>query len=229
VTVQPLGGCFTLNAAILFSGGKDSMLATQLSLTHGHQVRCLVSFICERNGLFDALNIPFAETAAKCMQLPLQEFKLNGSTDMQFIGLREALLQIKKQFGIQLLVTGAGTNSPAIQKLEQLSREIGLTPWHPLLGVKQKNVLYAALKNRYKVLFVKTDGYKALLGQVFDEKNLSEDTSPELLDRAASFGTGSVIIDAPLFNKKIKVQTSEPVQEGTVARLLITGIVLENK
>ncbi|MBS3061526.1 MAG: hypothetical protein J4215_03005 [Candidatus Diapherotrites archaeon] len=217
-----------MNVCVLFSGGKDSMLATQLAITSGHQIKCLVSFKCDTNYLFDTINLKFVEMAAQAMQIPLQEFELGSGKDETLLCLHESLISLKKQFKIQGIVTGAQTPSGKSQLLERLCAELQLTCIHPLIGIKQHNVLYAALKNKYKVMIVKTDGYQQLLGQVLDEKTIEEHDS-KTLEHAVDFGKGSIILDSPLFRKKIHVVESESVHEGTIMKLLLTGMVLENK
>jgi hypothetical protein len=72
-------------------------------------------------------------------------------------------------------------------------------------------------------------GYKPLLGTVLDEHALEDPLNPELLDRASAYATGSIILDTPLFRKKINVVETAPIREGTAMKLLLTAMVFENK
>ncbi len=218
-----------MNVCVLFSGGKDSMLAVQFAINSGHQIKCLASFFGPNNPLFERINLQVVEMAAQCMQLPLKEFELTGGNETVLMGLHEALSTLKREYHINGIVTGESTPTQTTRIIDAICNDIGLSSQHPLTGIKQRNVLYAALKNKYKIMIVKTDGYKALLGQVLDEKTIEDNQSPAILDHAGNYAKGSVILDAPLFCKKINVTETEPVREGTIMKLLLTGIVLENK
>jgi diphthamide synthase (EF-2-diphthine--ammonia ligase) len=205
------------------------MLATQLAINSGHQIKCLAAFACPNCVLFDPIDLHVPEMAAQCMQIPLKEFHLGGDRDSTLIGLHEALSQLKRQYGLQGVVCGAGNDTRVTRLMESVCADLRLEMIYPLHGIKQRNVLYAALKNRYKVLIVKTEGYKPLLGTVLDEHALEDPLNPELLDRASAYATGSIILDTPLFRKKINVVETAPIREGTAMKLLLTAMVFENK
>ncbi|MDO8625096.1 MAG: hypothetical protein Q7R47_03360 [Candidatus Diapherotrites archaeon] len=218
-----------MNICVLFSGGKDSMLATQMAIGSGHQIKCLVAFSCPNCVLFDPIDLHVPEMAAQCLQIPLKEYQLSSGKENAVIGLHEALSQIKRQFNIQGVISGAATDTRVTRMIESICVDLHLEIQYPLKGIKQKNVLYAALKNKYRVLIVKTEGYKPLLGTVLDEHTIEDPASPEVLDRASTYATGSVILDTPLFRKKICVVETAPVREGTAMKLLLTAMVFENK
>lgn len=217
-----------MNVAVFFSGGVDSMLAIQLAATGGHQIKCLAAFNAPQSRLFETLDMQFIDLASVCLGIPVQKFELEAG-DRELPDLAESLQILKKEHNINAIVTGAGTESLQTRCLEEIGRSLELTCIYPLIGIKQKNVLYAALKNKYKVLMVKTNGYKELLGKVLDEQTIHSREDPLLLDSAVQYGKGSMILDSPLFSKKISVTHSKTIREGTIMRLLVTGIVLENK
>ena len=129
-----------MNVGILFSGGKDSMLATELAIKQGKNIKCLISFDSQDNRLFDELNLKVAEMAAQCMQLPLVEYRLQGSASQQNAALFECLMQIKKRFELRGIVSGASHFGPRQQAMAKTLAELGLPPAYPLAGSEPRSI-----------------------------------------------------------------------------------------
>jgi uncharacterized protein (TIGR00290 family) len=138
------------NAAVLWTGGKDSVLALHEAEERGFRVRCLLTF-APPNPDFLAHPVAMMKLQAEALSLP----HLLWQVEEPFAESYETGLRwLKKTVGIDTVVTGdiaeVGGNSNWIR---DRSRAVGIKVFTPVWGRDRLGLLQKLLALRFKVIF----------------------------------------------------------------------------
>jgi uncharacterized protein (TIGR00290 family) len=170
----PIMNCSDSNAAVLWTGGKDSVMALHEARRNGCRVRCLVTFAPPEPD-FLAHPIAFMKLQAEALSLP--HFLL--PVHEPFAESYEAGLHwLKETNGIDTVVTGdIAEVGGSPNWIRERSRPVGMNVITPLWGRDRLTLLQQLLAAEFKVVFscVKTRWLDAeWIGRELNHKMIAE-------------------------------------------------------
>jgi diphthine-ammonia ligase len=211
-----------MRLGVLFSGGKDSMLALHKA-AEKEEVVCLITLVSENKEsfMFHTPNIDITALQAEAMGLPLIRKVTAGKPEEELKDLEVAIAQAIKDFNIEGVVTGAVESVYQAARIQQICNRLGVWCVNPLWKRNQKALLEEIV----------AEGFKAVISGVFayplDKKWLGKQIDEVMIDRLVALseeyglspsGEGgeieTTVLDAPLFKKKIEVLDSELEAKG---------------
>ncbi|MCD4759493.1 diphthine--ammonia ligase [archaeon] len=210
--------------ASLYSSGKDSTYALQLIKEEGYNVNCLVTIKSKNKDsyMYHTPNIDLVSLQAKALELPLLIQKTSGIKEDELKDLEKALNKAKKNFKISGVVTGALFSEYQASRIKKICKKLDLVCFNPLWHKDQPNYMKELLDNNYKIIFssIAVDG--------LDESWLGKEITSEDVDKLIKLhyknglnvaGEGgefeSLVLDCPLFKKKIKIKESKTEMENS--------------
>ena len=227
-----------MNAAALFSGGKDSTYALYLALKQ-HDVKCLLTLVSENpeSYMFHVPNIEFTKEQAKAIGMPLLMAKTKGKKEVELEDLRALIIIAKEKYDIKMIVAGAIASKYQKERVQTICADLELELFAPLWGVDAESYINDIIKNKFKVIItaVSADGLdKSFLGKVIDDdiikklKDISKKTGIHLAGEGGEYET--FVLDGPIFRKKLVIENAEINMEKENAGVYnIKKIKLMNK
>ncbi len=227
-----------MKVCVLFSGGKDSTFALMKAKDEGNEIACLVTIKSRRNDsyMYHLPNIHLTELLAKALDLPIVFAESSGEKEKELIELEKILKDAKNSFKIEGVVSGAIASSYQKERVDKICSDLGLKSIAPLWHRNQKELLEEMIESRMKIIFVGT--YAAgldekWLGRVLDKNALRDLIEVEKKYKINLSGEGgefeSLVIDCPLFSKKLNVLESETEIKGLKTELKIKKAELAEK
>ncbi len=221
-----------MKLAALFSGGKDSTYAVHEISRQNYEVSCLISIKSENKDsyMFHTPNIDITELQSEALRIPVISFKTKGEKEKELNDLKKAIQKSVDKYEIQGIVTGALYSNYQRSRIEKLCDELGLKVFSPLWHTDQYEYFKRLVKEGYKVILTKVaaEGLdKSWLGKIIsseDVEKLKKLESKYGLNVAGEGGEfESLVIDAPMFKKRIVIRESEIIGND----LIIKNAVLE--
>ncbi|MBR9677893.1 MAG: TIGR00289 family protein [Nanoarchaeota archaeon] len=226
-----------MKLGVLFSGGKDSMLAFD-TVRKSYDVTCLITIVSKNpeSYMFHTPNIHLTKLQAQAMQLPLIEQKTLGVKENELKDLKKAIVRAKKEYGIQGVVTGAIESVYQSSRIQRVCDELGLKCLNPLWKMNQEKVLKEVVERGFETIisgvFAQPFG-KDWLGKTVDAKTVDELVEMGKKYEINPAGEGgeieTTVLDAPFFKKKIVIQKSEMFWENYSGVLKVKKAVLVEK
>ena len=223
----------------LFSGGKDSTYAIDLMKKHNYDVNCLITIKSENQDsyMFHTPNINVTSIQAESMNIPLIEQTTKGNKEEELIDLKQAILNAKNLYQIEGVITGAVFSNYQRERVEKICDELGLTVFSPLWHKNQDELMDELLKNNYKIIFSSIAALgldKSWLGHEITDKDviklkkLNSDIGLHSAGEGGEFE--SLVLDCPLFNKKIEITESDINEENEyTAKMTVKNVKLVPK
>jgi len=228
-----------LKLGVLFSGGKDSSLAALIMQEQGYELSCLVSILCKNpdSYLFHTPSIEMVKTQAACMEIPLVLEKSSGEKEKELEDLKRALEKAKKEHKIEGIVSGALFSEYQRQRIEEVCDNLSLKIFSPLWHMHQETVLRELLRRNFEVIInaIAAEGLdETWLGRKIDERSIMDLLKLEKKHHINIAGEGgefeSLVLDCPLFKKKITVDSFEKKTDTTSSgRICILSFSLHEK
>ena len=226
-----------MKAAILFSGGKDSTMAALKAKKEGWQVAYLVSMHSQNphSYMFHVPNIHLTHLLSKAMQIPLFKAETQGKKEEELRDLKELLLVIKNK-GVESLFTGAIASQYQKSRIDKICNELGLQSKAPLWHIDPQRYMEEIIELGFEVIItsVSAEGLdESWLGRKIDQKLLKD-----LLNLQKKFGlhlafeggeAETLVLDGPLFKKRLNILDSKKVWERDSGYLVIKEASLEDK
>ncbi|MBI4983651.1 diphthine--ammonia ligase [Candidatus Woesearchaeota archaeon] len=228
-----------LKLGVLFSSGKDSTYAALIMQRQNYELSCLITVKSENKDsyMFHTPTIDLAQLQAKAMGLPLVMHHTKGEKEVELRDLEWALREAKEKYHINGVVAGALFSTYQRDRIEKVCDRLGLKIFSPLWHKPQEQEMQELLSNGFKFIFtgVAAEGLdKSWLNKVITKEDV--ETLKKLKDRlginiAGEGGeTESLVLDCPLFKKKLVIKKAEVFEESrNVARLVVKNAKLENK
>lgn len=223
---------------VLFSSGKDSTYALHLMEKQNYKVACLITIKSKNKDsyLFHTPAVDLTSLQAEVLGLPQVTVETAGKKETELEDLKIAMKLAKKNHGIEGIVTGAIFSSYQRDRIERTADEVGLKIFSPLWHKNQENVLKALLSSGFEIVMtaVAAEGLdKSWLG-----RKISWEDVEKLKVLQTKFGINiageggeyeTLVLDAPLFKKRLKILEKRIVEDGSAARLEIGRATLEPK
>jgi len=214
---------FVMKLGLLFSGGKDSMLAGFIVKNYGHELSCLISILSENKNsfMFHTPSINNVEIQAKAMEVPILIGHTKGEKEIELNDLRDVIIRAKEEYGIEGIVTGAVLSVYQASRVQKICNELNLEVFNPLWQKNQEEILNELIEEKFDVRIVGVFAYpldKSWLGRKIDKKYIEE--VKVLSDKygISIAGEGgefeSFVLDCPLFEKKLEIIGYEDSCDG---------------
>lgn len=226
-----------MKAAVLFSGGKDSTMATYKAIKSGWEVEYLVSMISENTEsyMFHTSNIHLTELAAEAMGIPLVRATTHGIKEEELDDLRAVINDLKDR-GVEGIFSGALHSSYQKSRIDRICHDLSMESIAPLWHLDPHSYMKELLNLNFEIMIVSVSAEgldESWLGRKVDQKVLDElVTIHEKYGIHMAFEGGeaeTLVLDCPLFKKRITVQEMETVWEKDSGYVDVKKAVLEDK
>jgi diphthine-ammonia ligase len=203
-----------MKLGVLFSGGKDSTYALWKTLSHGYDVKCLVSILSENKNsfMFHTPSISRVKIAARAIDLPLIHKKTIGKEEEELKDLEEAIIKAIKKYKIQGIVTGAVESVYQASRIQRICDKLGLELFNPLWQKNQIELLKDIIRDGFDVRIVGVAAYplnNKYLGKKINKDFVAEFSDLMKSDKINPAGEGgeyeSFVLDGPVFKDKLEI------------------------
>ncbi len=202
-----------MKLGVLFSGGKDSVLALHKA-AEKDKVVCLITLVSENKEsfMFHTPNINVTALQAEALGLPLIQKATAGKPEAELKELEEAILQAVKAYGIEGVVSGAIASVYQSERIQRICTRLGLFCVNPLWKRNQKALLEEIVAKDFKVVISGVFAYP--LDSTWLGKELNTALIAELLRLEKECGLSpageggeieTTVLDATLFKKRIEI------------------------
>ncbi len=206
-----------MRLGVLFSGGKDSTLALHKAAEKA-EVVCLITLISENKEsyMFHTPNIHLTTLQAEALCLPSIRFVTAGKPEEELKDLDAAIMQAINDFQITGVVTGAVESVYQAARIQQICNRLAVWCVNPLWKKNQKELLEETVVEGFKTIITGVFAYP--LDKTWLGKQISADLIDQLVALSHEYGLSpsgeggeieTTVLDAPLFKKKIEIQSSE--------------------
>lgn len=228
-----------MRLACLFSGGKDSTYAVHLAKQGGHEVSILVAMEPQNTEsfLFHVPNVKWTSLQARAMNIPLLLVPTSGKKSREMVDLKHVLLELKKNNRIEGVVTGAIFSTYQASRIQKICQELDLYCFNPLWQTNPASHWHELLLSGFEIVLVSVAAHgldKKWLGKKIDESSLRDLFALEKKFGVSPIGEGgefeSLVVDAPLFEKKIHIITHADAWKGLQGtRTILDAALVEKK
>lgn len=222
----------TKNAALLWTGGKDSCLALEESLLMGYEVRCLITFT-PKDPKFLAHPLEMLKMQSKAVGLPHHLMEIR---EPHRKGYEERITELKA-LGIDTLITGdiaeVGANPNWIR---ECSKPVGMEVLTPLWGRDRRGILEQLFTSGYEIImsYAKTGWLtRDWVGRRLDSASLAEletlraQNGLDLCGEDGEYHT--LVLDAPCYNERISITSFSIVGTETFHHIEIHKMTTQCK
>lgn len=223
-----------MRVAVLATGGKDSVLALYHVLKEGYKVKCLASMIPQKEDswMFHYPNIRLVDLLAEAVEIPIAKAETSGIEGEEV----EDLKRLIEKLDVEGVVSGAIASTYQKVRIEKICKQLGIACISPLWQRRQQDILAEILSLRFEVIITGVYAYgfdKDWLGRKVDETTVADLVELNRKYSVSLVGEGgeyeSMVLDAPLFKKRIKVVEAQRVWKGQSGYLRITKAGFESK
>ncbi|MEM4663094.1 MAG: diphthine--ammonia ligase [Candidatus Diapherotrites archaeon] len=202
-----------MRAGVLFSGGKDSCLALHIAKDK-YDVACLLTIFSKNpySYMFHTSNIKLTKIQSEALDIPILTIDSSGKKELELQDLKNLILEAKNCYEIDTIVSGAIASSYQAKRIESLCKELKLNIFNPLWNMSQIKVVEEVLKRNFEVIITSIAAYPldcTWLGKKIDYEILQKLKELETKFGLNPAGEGgefeTLVLDAPLFKKKIKI------------------------
>ncbi|MBL7055069.1 diphthine--ammonia ligase [Candidatus Woesearchaeota archaeon] len=207
-----------MKIAALISGGKDSIYAAYKA-AEKHDLVCLVSFKSKRDDsyMFHTPNIELVKIQAKAMDIPLIFLDSSGIKEKELEDIEHALKDAIKQYEIAGVVSGALASNYQKSRIDNICKKLRLSSLAPLWHIDPEKYLRELIKNNFEIIItgIAADG----LNETFLGMKINDDFIKKIKKLKIHLGGEggeyeSLVIDCPLFQKKIKIKKANIKMEN---------------
>lgn len=226
-----------MKVAVLFSGGKDSTMAYYKAREDGHEVKYLVSLISDNPAsyMFHVANIHITELSAEALGVPLIRKVTKGIKEEELEDLTTVLRDLKNK-GIECIYSGALHSVYQKSRIDSICEELGLKSYAPLWHRDPEEYMKEVIELGFEVIItsVSAEGLdESWLGRKIDSAVLEDIIAlNKKYGMHIAFEGGeaeTLVLNGPVFNKKIEITESEVIWERDSGYFLIKDAVLIDK
>ena len=226
-----------MNAAVLFSGGKDSTMALYYALKMKEDVRYLLS-VKSRNDesyMFHVPNIHITDLLAEAVDIPILSVETDGIKEEELDDLKEAFKNLKG-LGVECIYTGALYSQYQKSRIERLGSEVGLEIISPYWHVNELEYMREIVSLGFKIIISGVAAWgldETWLGRVIDDEAIDElvkISEKYYINIAFEGGEAETLaIDGPIFKKRLKILKDKKEWHRDSGVYIIEDAVLEEK
>jgi len=194
-----------MKIAVLFSGGKDSVFATEVCRQMGWDVVLLTVEPSEHSTMFHHPNVRWCKKQAEAMGLSIRIAKPSGAGEKDELSAMKRALSEMKVDGV---AAGAIESEYQKERVDRIAEELGIKSFAPIWRTGGRLLSEQCEFLETYVVAVAAEGLgREMLGKKFDAKfvsflkKLKPPVSPHL-----EGGEGETFVaDAPFYEKKLKI------------------------
>ena len=217
-----------MKEAISFSsGGKDSVLSLHIAHSDGLEISSMMTMIPEdpESMLYHTHNVHLVEKIAN--SIDVEWIPITAPKDQELESLTKKLIDMNKDY----LITGGIESMYQKKKFDLACKNANMIHYSPLWGIQPKQLYDKILEYNLDVIIVSVAAYG--LDQEWLGRHLDKFSIQELLSRADKYnfnavGEGgdldSLVLDGPLYRKKLQLKTTTKIWNGDHGHLEITEI-----
>ncbi len=226
-----------MKLGVLCSGGKDSWFACHLAMQK-EEVACLILVRSknEESYMFHTPNTHLVPLQAEAAGLPLVTVETEGIEEAELADLTCAIRLAVEQHGIEGVVTGALLSVYQATRVQRICRDLDLWCFNPLWYTDPEHYMKELIATGFRAIItgVFAAPFSAdWLGREIDQEAFSGLQQYVRSDRITLTGEGgeyeTLVVDAPLFAKRIVVLESEKEYANFRGLLRVKRAVLEAK
>jgi len=214
-----------LKLGALLSGGKDGLYAMHVMQKQNYDISCFISIVSKNQDsyMFHTPNIGLVDLQAESCGIPLVLQETQGEKEAELEDLEKALSVAVEKYGIQGVCSGAIFSNYQRERIEKICDKLGLKIFSPLWHMNQELEMRNLLDEGFEIIFssIAAEGLdKSFLGRVITEKDVDKLVSISKKVGMNVAGEGgefeSLVLDCPVFRKKIEIVDSEIVMENEI-------------
>jgi ABC transporter with metal-binding/Fe-S-binding domain ATP-binding protein len=223
-----------MKLAALISGGKDSMLSLYRMHLGGHQIKYLLTMDPESHEsyMFHHQNIWITELISESTGIPLVKGKTHGRKEEELQDLATLIERVSKE--VDGIISGALASTYQKNRIDSICEELSLDSIAPLWQIDPRDMWEELLDYDFRVMItgVSAAGLDASwLGRIIDRAAFKDLIAvSERFRFHLGFEGGeaeTLVIDMPLYKKKIEVKAGEPNWDGRSGNYIIKEAVLK--
>ena len=223
-----------MHVAMLATGGKDSTLSLYHALKEGYEVKYLVTMIPQREDswMFHFPNIHLVDLFAEAVAIQLVKAETAGIKEAEVEDLKCLLATLD----IDGVVSGAIASQYQKKRIDKICRELNLKSIAPLWHKDPLQLLEEVVNLNFETIIVGVYAYG--FDQSWLERKIDSTTIDALIELNKKYGISlvgeggeyeTIVLDAPIFQKRIKIIQKEKVWENQSGYLLIKKAELVDK
>lgn len=224
-----------MKIAALFSGGKDSTLTIYRALKEGHDVKCLIAVGSENkySYMFQHINLNVTKLQAESMEIPLITKDTKGVKEKELVDLEDVIASVKD---IDCVSAGALLSKYQYDRISNICKKLNLKTYTPLWQSDPEDEWEELLSSGFRVVVSRVAAMglsKEWIGKEVTRKSLEE---LKRLSKKNRFHLGfeggeaeTIVIDCPLFKKKLEILNIEKTWDGYSGSLIIKKAKLVDK
>jgi len=203
-----------VKVGVLFSGGKDSIMALDWSFRfHEPFVLITMKSANPESYMFHTELIDLVPKQAKSIGMPLLMKETKGSKEYELRSLKAAIKQAKQDYEIGGIVAGALASNYQKIRIERICNGLDLACFTPYWHINAERYLKTLVKKGYRVLISKVATWG--LGNEWVGKEIDEETIEEFKKRSQKYGFHiageggeyeTFVCDGPIFKKPVEVK-----------------------
>ena len=225
-----------MKVAVLFSGGKDSTYAVWILQHLGWEISSLITVKPQTvdSWMFHYPNVEWTRLQADAMGLPHRMVQGNGNDELD--QLQDVLVSMKRDLGIVGLATGAVASDYQKVRFDNMCDVIDLRSFSPLWHKRPELLVEDLSRAGFRITMT------AVAAKGLDESWLGRELADEDWRKLNSLskkqgihltGEGgeyeSFVLDAPNFDKAVRIDKSKVEWRGQSGRLVIERASLRDK
>lgn len=166
-----------LKAAVLFTGGKDSCLASHLAKKEGYKIKYLLSILPENfdSFMFHKPSLTLLKKQAEMLGIKLIINKSKGEKEKEIEDLKKLISKVKNK--IDTIIAGGIASNYQGKRIKEICNELKLKFYAPLWNYKEDKIWQKLLEEGFKVVLIKIscEGIpREFLGKIIDKKRFAE-------------------------------------------------------
>lgn len=228
----------SIKLGALVSSGKDSLYAMHMMVKQGYRIECMISInSCNKDSfMFHTPAIELVGMQSKALGLPVFTWETHGEEERELSDLSDALRKGKELYGLGGIITGALCSAYQKRRIDKICSNLGLKAFSPLWHLNQESELRQLLDEGFKFIMVK------VAAEGLDKSWLNREIKTYDVARLAAInkkiginiaGEGgeyeTLVLDCPLFAKRIRITSHEIIEDGISATLVIKNAELVEK
>ncbi len=219
--------------AALFSGGKDSTLAIHRMYDEGVKTDILITMVSENDFsyMFHKPNIKYSKLQAQALGIKQVLSNTMGEKEKELEDLERVLVANN----VDVLITGAVASTYQKERIEKICDRLSIKCHSPLWHI-EPIVELKELSSNYNVIVtqIAAEGMdESMLGHRIDDemiKRLEQIHERHRINMLFEGGEAeSFVLDAPLFRKKIVIESARLKSHGQVGQYIIEKAILAEK
>ncbi len=222
----------------LISSGKDGWYAAHVMAKQNYELGCIITMKSTNPSsyMFHTPNVHLVELQAEAANLPLIIEDTDGEKEHELQDLERAIQRAKDEHQIEGIITGALYSNYQRERVEKIADKLGLKIFAPLWHINQEEEMRQLLQEDFSIVLssIAADG----LNKTWLGREITAEDVDKLQQLHAKIGFNvageggeyeSLVLDCPLFEKKVVFQASSIKEENEfTAQLLITQAALES-